>query len=431
MNIFKLKKKIIILILLSFFILFLLKYNKNTHIFLYKLFFEIKTLGGNLWKIEPEYSSYMKYGFNTNFLKEHYIKFHYAIQPRISSGNNKINIEQMKTICDEMLNYAIKNNLPRGKKNNLPIISIKDSNHKIKILEYIKKDFPFVIRDLDLDVFNNMKFNNIIKLFKDDKILFSPSQPYCKEQQKDYFSNIVKNKCYASNITSVFNKHKNLMTDSDVLKIKKLSNGDMMSKQLFCGVSKGSGTSLHCAYTHNFFINIEGMKTWTFFNPNNTPLLYPFFSDSGIYNGSYSKFINFKKNNLDYFPLIKYCDYFEYKIKPGEILYNPSSWWHAVYNETDITVAISTRWIYNDMFTKYTDYHLLRSENLRNKKLQNLFSKLYSNYGKACIAQVDEHNILGDDDKNNLDIPIWDKMTNDNHNLCVNEDCHLNWHNFK
>jgi hypothetical protein len=115
MNIFKYKKYIIILILLGIFI-FLLKYNKNTHIFLYKLFFEIKTLGGNLWKIEPEYSSYMKYGFNTNFLKEHYIKFHYAIQPRISSGDNNINLNKVKTICDEMLDYAIKNNLPRGKK---------------------------------------------------------------------------------------------------------------------------------------------------------------------------------------------------------------------------------------------------------------------------------------------------------------------------
>ena len=125
---------------------------------------------------------------------------------------------------------------------------------------------------------------------------------------------------------------------------------------------------------------------------------------------------------------MEYCDHYEYTIKPGEILYNPASWWHAIYNETPKTVAISTRWTLPGDNLKMVDYRLLRCGNVKNKELRKLVEKLYCEYGIFGINVIDEHNILGND-KNNNEIPVWDQITNENHNLCIDEPCHLKWHN--
>ena len=92
------------------------------------------------------------------------------------------------------------------------------------------------------------------------------------------------NKCYITNSTNLFHYYKDLLPDSDMDIIKNLIDGYMknVSKQLFCGITKGSGTGLHMAYTNNFFLMIQGSKKWTFFNPNQLALLYPNFKKNGI-----------------------------------------------------------------------------------------------------------------------------------------------------
>ncbi len=417
-------------------ILTLILFTYRSRIFINALFsiYDIRTLGGTLWKTDAEYGSCMKKGFHTQIPLKYYKKFNYAIEHRIHTGDNTINRIKVKNICDEMLDYVRKNNIPKCKARQLPIISIKDPNHKEKINYYIKISHPFVLRDANLQVFENMKFDNIVKLFKEEKVLFSPSHPHCKNSKVDFFDQIVKNKCYVSNITSVFYKHQNLLTKDDINYLESLSKSHfdkMYSAQLFCGATKGSGTAMHSAYSNNFYINVEGEKTWTFVNPNNTPLIYPYFSKSGVYAASESRFKSFEHSDLRKFPLLEYCDHFVYTIKPGEILYNPQSWWHAIYNETEKTVALSTRWSFKDTMEKLLDYHLLRCGNLRNENLRELTTKIYEEYGVIGITLIDEHNILGNDETSNTNIPVWDHITNENHNLCINENCASNWHSSK
>lgn len=426
---FLLKQKWTLLIMVVILILLIFTYNnyKKIYVFILFLLYDIKTLFGNLWKIDPSYGSYMKDGFNTKIPLSFYKDFNYAISKRVFTTDNDDNVDGIRKCCDSILKYIKENNIPEAKPKPLPIVSMNDDKCREKVLYYVDKNIPFVLRDTKLEVFENMKFDKIMKLFENEKVLFSPSQPYCKEKQIDYFKNIKKNKCYISNVTSVFNKYENeLLTDNDISKITNLSEGTIDSKQLFVGVTKGSGTSLHSAYTNNFFINIQGEKTWTFFNPNNTPLLYPYFSKSGVYNTSESRFLNHNVSDTSNFPLLKYCDYYEYTVKPGEILYNPASWWHSVYNTSEKTVAISTRWSFPDYYNKMLDYHLLRCGNLNGKGIRELVEKLYVEYGIFGISLIDEHNILGD--KEDSDIPVWDNITNENHNLCFKENCHLRWH---
>ena len=161
--------------------------------------------------------------------------------------------------------------------------------------------------------------------------------------------------------------------------IKKVIDGYMNndSKQLFLGVVKGTGTALHAAYTNNFYLMIQGEKKWTFFNPNQLALLYPDFQKKGIYMASQSRFLNIDTDTfLDEFPLIRYAERYEVDLKEKDILYNPMSWFHSVYNKTDISVACSTRW--SNPFI-LPDSHLLRYGNMTNPILRHLYK--YRDFG--------------------------------------------------
>lgn len=416
--------KRVLIFIFTLFIIILFFYNRKK-IFINTIFtlYDINCLYGLRWKLDSAYCSSMKNNFTTPIPLNYYKEFNKYIFPRIINGNNNINKKEIKNVSNKMLNYLKYNNVEKSKSKQLPIIDVRiDDIKKIKL--YISKNIPFVIRGIDLDIFNNYNFNTLINELKDEEVLFSPSPPYCMEKQYNKFENIKTNKCYLSNITSIFKKHPNIFNEKDIKKIEKLSGGKMNSKQMFVSAEKGSGTRLHCAFTNNFFINVVGEKKWTFFNPNNTPMLYPYFSKYGIYNTSESRFLSYDDIDLNKFPLFNYVDHYVYTIKPKEILYNPASWWHSVKNETKETFALSTRWTF--YATHLLDSHLLRYGNLCNKNLRKLISEIYYNYGIIGINVIDEHNIMGDSKENK--IPMWDKMTNDNHLLCLNKDCHLNWH---
>tara|TARA_Y100000991_G_C21935414_1_gene332756 strand:+ start:104 stop:1210 length:1107 start_codon:yes stop_codon:yes gene_type:complete len=368
----------------------------------------------------------MKNNFYTKIPLSYYSQFNKAIYPRIISGDNDINKNEIKKICNDMLNYIKKNKIKPSRAKMLNIVNIKNKDSQIKIKEYIKDDIPFVIRGLDLNIFNNYNFDILYDKVGNEYVYFSPSPPECLDNKYDKLDKLKENKCYLSNSTNLFKKYPDIFNTKDVNKLEKLSGGKMNSKQMFIGIKKDSGTGLHCAYTNNFFINVDGEKKWTLFNPNNAPLLYPHFSKYGIYNTSQSRFMSFEKTDISNFPLLKYVDYYEYTIKPGEILYNPASWWHSVENKTEKTFALSTRWEFR--FGHLLDSHMLRCGNLNNKNLRNLVYKLYKEYGIMGINVIDEHNVMGNDFKDNKITPLWDKLTNDNHLLCYKEKCYKNWH---
>ena len=59
---------------------------------------------------------------------------------------------------------------------------------------------------------------------------------------------------------------------------------------------------------------------------------------------------SFKKDddehNLDwYFPLYQYCPKYEFILEPGDILFNPTWFWHEVDNLKNETIAVAIRWI--------------------------------------------------------------------------------------
>ena len=396
--------------------------------------YDALALFGTYWQTVPEYCSPIKAGFTPVMPLEYYADFNKAIFPRIPSGDNTLNADEVKRICDRNLAWLQKNGKVCTTPKKVDILYANSPDFKTKVATYLKDDIPFVIRGLDLTCFKTMRFDKLMEKVGENKVYMHPSADpesvkNCPDNIFTEFKNITKNKCYVTNSTNLFFKHKDLLPDSDMDIIKEVIDGYMNndSKQLFVGVVKGSGTQLHAAYTNNFFIMIQGEKTWSFFNPNQVALLYPNFHKKGIYMASESRFLHMdmdKDIDMNKYPLLKYAERYEVDLKEKDILYNPMSWFHSVYNRTDISIACSTRWS-KPWFIP--DTHMLRYGNLTNSELRSYVKDIYINTGILGISQIDEHkHMIGENDPDAL--PYWDKYTNDAHKLCKYDDCSVHWH---
>jgi len=406
------------------------------HIFVNLIFivYDIYSLYGLYWPMDSEYCSLMKNGFKPVMPLKYYADFNKAIFPRIKPGDNSLNSEQVIQICDRNLNWLLENGEVCHKPIQIEILYLNSPDFDTKVMTYLKNDYPFVMRGVKLKCFETMRFDNLMEKIGNDKVYMSPSsEETCPDNIFTEFKNITKNKCYITNSTNLFNYYDDLLPDSDMKIIENIIHGYMTNdtKQLFVGVVKGTGTSLHAAYTNNFFIMIQGEKKWTFFNPNQLALLYPNFDKRGVYMASQSRFFNMDTdiNSISYnFPLLKYAERYEVDLEEGDILYNPQSWFHSVYNKTDISVACSTRWSdHSKPYTNLMDRNMLRYGNLSCYELRNYTKELYIEHGVLGISQIDEHKLMIGEKSDS--IPLWDKYTNNAHNLCKNEDCSKNWHN--
>ena len=427
------KKNIYLYLLFTIFIIIIyFFFKRRIDINLIFLTYDIYSLNGFYWKLYPQYCSPMKIGFNPVLPLKYYAEFNKAIFPRIPTGDNTLNRDEIIRICDRNLRWLEKNGKICDYPTKIEIIDAKDAkdpNFKVKVMFYIKNNYPFVMRGLNLECFDTIRFENLLKIAGNKRVYMSPSsEKTCPDNIFTELKNIEKNKCYITNSTNLFHYYENLLPDSDMDIIKDIIDGYMKNKtkQLFIGVKKGSGTALHAAYTNNFYLMIQGQKKWTFFNPNQLALLYPDFQKSGIYMTSQTRFVNMDTDMntiLQKFPLIKYVERYEVDLEERDILYNPMSWFHSVYNKTEISVACSTRW---SKSIDLPDSYMLRYGNMTNRELRNYVKDIYIKNGLLGISQIDEHkNMIGE---NPDAIPYWDKHTNDSHKLCFDEDCSINWH---
>lgn len=393
--------------------------------------YDLYAMYGYYWTLHPEYCSPMKNGFNPIMPLEFYSQFNKAIFSRIPTGDNSINRDNVIQICNRNLEWLRNNKEEHSKPIQLDILYYGSDEFSKKVKYYIENDLPFVMRGLQLKCFKTMRFDNLLEKVGNNKVYMSPSnEKSCSDNIFTEFKNVIKNKCYITNSTNLFYYYDDLFPESDMDIIQKAINNCMTndSKQLFVGVVKGSGTPLHAAYTNNFFIMIEGQKKWTFFNPNQLALLYPNFQKKGIYMASESRFLNMDTDLtrlIQEFPLITYAERYETDLEEGDILYNPKSWFHSVYNKTDISVACSTRW--SNTINMIPDRYMLRYGHMINQELRTYVKDIYTSTGILGISQIDEHkHMIGEDDPDA--IPFWDKYVNDTHKLCRNQNCSSNWH---
>jgi hypothetical protein len=127
--------------------------------------------------------------------------------------------------------------------------------------------------------------------------------------------------------------------------------------QVFIG-GEGSYTPLHNAYGDNIFTQAYGEKEWMIYPSIYSMIMDPDPAQNVYRNASYrygGGIFNPFEPNFETHPLFQYIDGYHLVLKPGDVLYNPPYWWHAVKNPTD-SIGVGYRWM--NPWHQYKEYPL-------------------------------------------------------------------------
>jgi hypothetical protein len=144
-------------------------------------------------------------------------------------------------------------------------------------------------------------------------------------------------------------KHPERLLDFDFKWMQKHRHQNIVfdAFQTFIGPDK-SYTPLHNASAGNLFTQVTGEKEWMLYPNYYAPILDPNPVASNYRTAPIRKeYGPFNPFNPEYerpYHLFEYIDRYQAKLKPGDVLYNPPYWWHAVQN-TGSTIGVGYRWL--------------------------------------------------------------------------------------
>ncbi|MBT9548277.1 MAG: cupin-like domain-containing protein [Candidatus Sericytochromatia bacterium] len=149
-----------------------------------------------------------------------------------------------------------------------------------------------------------------------------------------------------SRFNRILHEHPELQADLDLNWLLSRRNTLCSGRtfQVFIG-GKGSKTHLHSASEHNLFVQVYGEKHWIIYPPGYDCVLTPPVTGTPYFHSEF----NPEAPDFDAYPAMQYLDRYECTLQPGDILFNPPSWWHHVSNLTH-SIGIGFRWFSADAF---------------------------------------------------------------------------------
>lgn len=146
---------------------------------------------------------------------------------------------------------------------------------------------------------------------------------------------------YLHNSEKIFNKYPEIRKLFEYQRLEPYLHQKVGYEQIFVGRA-GTGTPFHHAAVYNMFYQIHGRKQWWFIDPYDTVLGYPLSMAGKAANILFALFPN--EYNTEAFPLFQYCPIYSAVLNPGDVLFNPPWWWHAIKNVDETTVGVASRW---------------------------------------------------------------------------------------
>lgn len=141
------------------------------------------------------------------------------------------------------------------------------------------------------------------------------------------------------NVTSsaqLFQDHPELLDRIKCEEIANLFGVTLFREEVFVGAN-GASSAFHCAAGSNIYVMAGGRKRWILVDPRDSFGMYPLIglNPRGAIIGSPISTSNSARESG--FPLFAKIPKYEALLNPGDILFNPSWWWHEV---TNLSVAI-------------------------------------------------------------------------------------------
>lgn len=318
-------KKLIFYIVVFCIILLIMYFNS------YSLIFFIKNLLGKDFPIK-EHDELNKFHDNpTNFIDDMY--YYYC----------DLKLKNLNKYYDKL---PQKNNtfiLPSINADQLHLIQQYTNNYRTPlVIKGLIKDFPCV-KKWDIDYLKKYCGQYLVKGFtkSDGSEMLTDQFNNVKVLENVRFSNacdMIQNgeQIYINNFHSIFIDCKILQKDLDLKRLNEITPIEYAdTSQLFFG-PKGTGTTLHCAMKSNIFYNVKGQKKWTFIDPKYSEYLSAVLSNNGIF--VVSKLNYFKDKSI-----LRHIPKFECTLEEGDVLFNPSWWWHCVENMSEYTIGVANR----------------------------------------------------------------------------------------
>lgn len=239
----------------------------------------------------------------------------------------------------------------------LPEIKSEDLTKGLFKKWRLKANMPLVIKGLIKDSYacENWSTDWLGATFGDEKVLCVPPEFSTEKGEKvklkevrvrDYFSKDEYKQYYINNHHSIFGPN-DFYQNCKGRQIEELRGSRSLIDQWFISRSKKTGSPLHCANGDNLFLNIKGRKEWHFIHPSYTPIVSPLLSKYAIYaiadieNSLFADWESIYERH----PMLKYVPIYKVVLEEGDVLFNPSWWWHSVRNLEDFTIGCATRFM--------------------------------------------------------------------------------------
>lgn len=149
-----------------------------------------------------------------------------------------------------------------------------------------------------------------------------------------------------SRFNRILYQHPELQADLDLPWLLQHRNAFASGKtfQVFIG-GAGSKTHLHAAAEHNLFTQVYGKKAWVLYPPSYDGVLRPPVNRTPYFHSPFDP----DAPDWNHFPEMQFLPRWECVLEPGDILFNPPSWWHHVNNPTD-SIGVGFRWFSTQAF---------------------------------------------------------------------------------
>lgn len=214
--------------------------------------------------------------------------------------------------------------------------------------EFFKNRHPCILRGFmkDSKLLSEFSFDNLLKKYGEEDVLVC----YLNEGREGVLGKLkeMNNEgVYLQAIEKIFRKYPevNGLFQFDQLAPYFAGEGKEMHpgySQMFAGFSQGTGSPFHSAPVWNWFYMIDGTKHWYFIDPYETFWVYPFWvagKGAAVTTTLYPD--QFEEKT---FPGMRYAPYYEGIVEPGDVMFVPPWWWHAIKNTTKKSVGVASRW---------------------------------------------------------------------------------------
>lgn len=220
---------------------------------------------------------------------------------------------------------------------------------------YVKKGIPVILEGVakEWDCVKNWSLDYFKKIHGDDEIVLvdqaKPDYPYELTTLEAVIDNIRSGGGKYYRFYPLLTRHPEHLKDFDYEWLKQRNQKVKWfdAFQVFIG-GKHSYTAMHNANQSNLFVQVYGEKKWVLYSHYYSAIVDPdpirnvYRSASGkLESGPFDPFENDPKGP---YRLFKYIDGYSVHLKPGDVLWNPPFYWHAVKNETD-SIGVGYRWL--------------------------------------------------------------------------------------